>query len=450
VCAFYAGRGACAHARTRGGRLRRVPLAAAGVVAALLAVQAWAPFKEFSGSEAARRTGVAAYEKATGRRTDDLDKLRIGNSLAGVDGRVSSIAIDGQGRVLVSGGFLFYGGRDGRGLVRLLPDGRLDETLAPLPLGDPVMIAPSRVIANDDGSLVVNRVSGGGLSRLRADGTLDPAFRLEYTPEAADPQPLETFERMPDGSIVAAMRSRSPASTCIVRFRPDGARDAAFEGKVAAALFGAAGATGPCLVSGLATLASGAMLVHGAFPSSGMHTGLVRLAADGTLDAAYRPQVDFGGVSRWWAAPGGEVFALTYETVQGSPPSYRAHLVRLLPDGALDASFRLAKGAFTRIDEMAFQPDGKLVVAGTPASGPRGAIVRLLPDGRFDDTFRSGGGTQAVDGFVTALAVQRDGRIVVGGEFQEIGGATRAARVARQNLARLLPDGALDTAFVPR
>lgn len=449
VCAFYAGLGATVHARAAA-RLRRIPLAASAVVAALLAAQAWAPFKESSRSEAARSAGVAAYEKAAGRLTGDLDKLRIGNSLAGVEARVSAIAVDGRDRLLVSGGFLFYGGRDGRGLVRLLPDGRLDETFAPLPPGDPALNAPTRVIPVDDGSLVVNRVSGGGLSRLRADGTLDPAFSLAYAPEAADPQPLEAFDRLPDSSIVAAMPSRLPASSCIVRIRPDGTRDAAFEGAVAAALFGAAGSSAPCLASGLATLASGAILVHGAFPATGMRAGLLRLAADGTLDAAYRPQVDFGRVSRWRAAPGGEVLAVSYEAVSGSPPSHRANLVRMLPDGGIDGSFRPAVGAFARIDEMTLQPDGKLIVAGTQADGLRGAIVRLMPDGRLDDAFKSTAGTQAVDGFVTAIAVQRDGRVVLGGEFQEIGGATRSARVARQNLARLLPDGALDPTFVPR
>lgn len=49
-----------------------------------------------------------------------------------------------------------------------------------------------------------------------------------------------------------------------------------------------------------------------------------------------------------------------------------------------------------------------------------------------------------LDGPIDSLVLQADGRIVIGGGFKHVGG------VARDNLARLWPDGALDAGFVPR
>jgi len=55
-----------------------------------------------------------------------------------------------------------------------------------------------------------------------------------------------------------------------------------------------------------------------------------------------------------------------------------------------------------------------------------------------DDGFNPG-----ADYFVGSFAVQPDGKIVVGGSFDTLGGQ------ARENIGRLNPDGSLDTGFNP-
>lgn len=83
---------------------------------------------------------------------------------------------------------------------------------------------------------------------------------------------------------------------------------------------------------------------------------------------------------------------------------------------------------------LVLQPDGKIVVAGRtwPESG---ALARLNPDGSLDTSFGSGGYVtdHRLPGF-RALALQADGRIV-------------GAAVGGFQLARYLPDGSPDPGF---
>jgi uncharacterized delta-60 repeat protein len=95
----------------------------------------------------------------------------------------------------------------------------------------------------------------------------------------------------------------------------------------------------------------------------------------------------------------------------------------------------------------AIQPDGKIIVVGyvsDPATGlPGFGVARYLPDGSLDATF--GGDGRVVTefegfGVPQAVAIQEDGRIVVGGYTPSDVGTSFA-------LARYLPNGALDVTF---
>ncbi len=102
---------------------------------------------------------------------------------------------------------------------------------------------------------------------------------------------------------------------------------------------------------------------------------------------------------------------------------------------------------------MGVQADGKIVLAGAfnAIDGlARNGLARLNADGTVDSSFNAGalccgGGLDAaaLSAPVSALTIQRDGKILIGGSFSEVGG------VARQGLARLMSDGSLDPAFDP-
>src|SRR4029078_1553209 len=96
----------------------------------------------------------------------------------------------------------------------------------------------------------------------------------------------------------------------------------------------------------------------------------------------------------------------------------RMQLGRLTADGSLDAGFNPGPNAPVR--GMAVQSDGKILVAGqfTMLGGggtgttPRNDLGGLNPHGSLDTIFDPG-----ANAVVNALAVQPDGKILVGGAF---------------------------------
>ena len=107
--------------------------------------------------------------------------------------------------------------------------------------------------------------------------------------------------------------------------------------------------------------------------------------------------------------------------------------------GSLDSAFApTVPGA---VDAIAVQPDGKILIGGsfTAVDGTaRSNIARLNANGTLDASFAASASQSVV-----ALAVQPDGKILLGGYFTTVNGEPR------NRIARLNPDGTLDTAFDP-
>ena len=107
-------------------------------------------------------------------------------------------------------------------------------------------------------------------------------------------------------------------------------------------------------------------------------------------------------------------------------------------------------GANQIVYSVAVQPDGKILVGGnfTALGGGTGATVRnrigrLNVDGTVDASFNPG-----TNGQVLAMAVQPDGKIVIGGNFTSVGGGTGLTS-SRSRIARLNGDGTVDLSFNP-
>jgi uncharacterized delta-60 repeat protein len=166
-----------------------------------------------------------------------------------------------------------------------------------------------------------------------------------------------------------------------------------------------------------------------------------------------RVLVNFGGMGGATAGdvavqPDGRIVAIG--VVSGS-----FALVRLLPNGRLDASFGrggVVLSGFGSSDgnhppRLALQPDGKLVVAGTGYNAPGSAVavMRLNPDGSFDASFADGGKRVFTVGPLGDIgqdvALQPDGKIVVAGYTQRDMGNSDFAAI------RLTPSGDLDPSF---
>src|SRR5207245_969517 len=107
-------------------------------------------------------------------------------------------------------------------------------------------------------------------------------------------------------------------------------------------------------------------------------------------------------------------------------------------NGSLDATFNPGNGVNGIVWSTALQSDNKVLVAGnfSQVNGTnRNSIARLNADGSLDTTFDPGIGP---DDTVNAIALQADGKILIGGDFTSLDNTNISF------LARLNSDGTLD------
>ena len=109
-----------------------------------------------------------------------------------------------------------------------------------------------------------------------------------------------------------------------------------------------------------------------------------------------------------------------FTTLGGQTLNY---LGRLNADGTLDTGFNpVAGGAYSYVRSLAVQADGKILVGGdfTTLDGQsRNYLGRLNADGTVDSGFNAGANSS-----VGSLALQADGKVLVGGYFSTLGGQT--------------------------
>ena len=132
-----------------------------------------------------------------------------------------------------------------------------------------------------------------------------------------------------------------------------------------------------------------------------------------------------------------------YTLYNGTPVN---RVARVNTDLTLDTTFNIGTGADKRINASAIQADGKILIGGdlTTYNGfARKGIVRLNSDGSLDTSFTIGTGiNDATYATIKAIAIQpSDGKILIGGYFTTYNGVTKI------NIARLNTNGTLDTTF---
>lgn len=141
----------------------------------------------------------------------------------------------------------------------------------------------------------------------------------------------------------------------------------------------------------------------------------------------------------------------------------RFALARFNTNNLMDISFGVNGRVLTPVGletnasayAVAAQPDGKLVVAGygfdtTNRTSPKLALVRYLTNGMLDASFGIGGKVYqyppgANSSYIDALALQSDGKIVVGGGFSLLN--TNNTGTNGCILVRFQTNGAVDTSF---
>jgi uncharacterized delta-60 repeat protein len=331
------------------------------------------------------------------------------NPGTGADDEVRCVVVQPDGKILIGGKFASFNGQPIQKIVRLNRDGSVDESFAPNPPGTVHAIAvqaDGKILVGGDGMQ-----SGHGarrVMRLNADGSLDESFKfaVNYNKQ------VRAILVQPDGKILVSgdfTRIRNQSKNRMVRLNTDGTLDESFD-------IGD-GATG--IVSGLALQPDGKILAVGKITSFDNRTfgGLVRLLPDGSVDESFKCGV--GDKAEVFAV---NVLADGKILIGGNFTSFNGvavnRIARLNPDGTVDTGFDPGSGPDDTIIGFAVQPDGKIVIGGdfTQIQGiPLHRIARLEADGSLDKSFNSGTGA---DHSVWRVALQPDGKILIVGAFK--------------------------------
>ncbi|HVS51805.1 MAG TPA: hypothetical protein VHD62_05565 [Opitutaceae bacterium] len=429
------------------------------------------------------------------------------------NGTVLALAPHVDGKMLVGGGFTTFqeNGKPAattrNRIARLNRDGTVDSQFDPNANNGVTSFAVQR-----DGKIVLGgyfttlqplgndtAANRSHLARLNVDGSLDS----EFFPNAAGDVYSLTLE--PDGGLIiggtfSSVWARGGASESrfyAARFTPDGSVDADFnpnvnaevdaatfqsDGKIVLGGFftrsGPAGVTTSVIRNRIArvnpngsldvglaldpggrplvsiTQADGKIVLGGTFTNVAgqTHNFLARLNTDGTIDSSYKPSLDGRVLAMAYDAASNKVLiggAFTTISTPTTGTDTRNHFARLNADGSPDSEFN--PNVDGQVTAIALQSDGQILIGGSfsfvqpigaPTQTARTNLARITATGQLDANFNP-----TPDNTVTSILVQSDGKILVGGEFSSFlpNGATVA--VGRSDLARLNADGTVDTAF---
>lgn len=414
----------------------------------------------------------------------------------GPDGDVLEILVLSDGKILIGGSFSNYNGSPARRVARLNADGTLDTSFNS-GTGVSGTGRVTAMIIQDDGKYVIagqslagyNGNTSNGIFRVNTDGSFDSSFVSGF---ATVPNNIEQISIQTDGKILIGggvafpLYGGTAVNSALLRVNSTGTLDLAFP----------TGSTSG--IAGIAIQSDGKILIGGAFTEyNGIaRNSIARINANGTLDNSFVPPTSLNQnlVEYFAVQSDGKILAagalnsfngtnmpvmrLNSDGTQdtslnsiGDSLGYHVRLqadgkilvtgffnrlttgethngiMRFNTDGSLDNSFNPSLTGYGLINAMVQQTDGKMIVAGRfrSASGNfSNGIARFNTNGTFDSTFATGTGIHVgVNYFASAnsLAVQTDGKILVGGAFGTFNGS------AQKTLIRLNTNGSIDPAF---
>lgn len=359
-------------------------------------------------------------------------------------GQVACILERADGSLYIGGNFAQFDGLPRRCTARLFQNGTVDPAYGsdagPDITGN--LFNVRTLVEQADGKVVIGGLftSVGGVSkrylaRLTNTGSLEEAYPAAGSPSSH----VFSLLQLPDGHLMAAgtfTQVGDQLAICIMRLNTDGALDPSFNPGNG---FNGGGVRTTLVQPDQRIIVLGDFLGF----NGTVQRAIVRLLPDGTYDGSFSPgEPTLYGFRCVALQTDGKV--LVGGNFDGFAGTSQAGLVRLNSDGSLDAGFTTLIGAeANNVETVALQPDGKILIGGnftTVQGQPRNGVARLLPDGSLDPTFEPGSGADLA---VLDIEVLSNGKIIIAGFFTTFNGT------ARNRIARLNPNGSLDSTFEP-
>jgi len=277
-----------------------------------------------------------------------------------------------------------------------------------------------------------NGVTQNYIARLNSDGSLDTSFNIG----SGFNSDVRSIAIQADGKILVGglfLEYNGVTQNRIARLNSDGSLDTSF----------VTGSGFNNSVFSIALQADGKILAGGQFTvyNDVIQRRIARLNTDGSLDTSFVTGDGFNnGLYSIALQADGKIVVGGFFTAYNGVTQNR--IARLNSDGSLDTSFVTGDGFNDTVLSIVPQADGKIIVGGffneyNGTSTGRG-IARLNPNGSLDTSFVTG---TSFNSGVYSIVLQADGKILVGGQFTTYNGALQGG------IARLNPNGSLDTSF---
>ena len=273
------------------------------------------------------------------------------------------------------------------------------------------------------------------IARLNTNGTLDTTFNTGTA--GANAIVYSTSVQSDQKVIIAGTFTTYSGSTknSITRINTDGTSDSTFNSGTG---------VGASSIYATAIQSDGKIIAVGTFTTySGSARGyVVRINTDGTADTAPTwNQGNGASITTNCIAIQSDQKILIGGAFGSYSGSTAARVTRINTNGTRDTTYNVGGGYNGTVQSIAIQSDGKVLVGGqfsTYSGSTVNYIVRTNTDGTIDNTFNTGTG---FDNTVWGIAIQSDGKIITQGSF-----STYSGQVAN-GVARLNTDGTLDTTF---
>lgn len=369
-------------------------------------------------------------------------------NLSGRTGAVRKIIVQPDGKIVVGGAFQDFtgdfamaGARAGR-IARLNTDGLHDLTFDTRNGFNVSFNYVDAMILQPDGKIITggrldnfNGIAADNLARLNSDGTLDRNFNISNYANRGFWGDVHAVILQSDGKIIVggafrayngSVSNSNVRANSIIRLNSNGTRDNTFD--TGSGFNGNSINTSEFQVFALAIQSDGKIIAGGDFTTyNNISTRkIARINSDGSLDASFNIGTGFEITDK--------VYAIALQNdgkilVGGNFSSYNGisvnHIIRINANGTRDNSFNVGTGFNNPVRDIKIQADGKILVGGDFTSfnnTPINRLIRLNADGTRDNTFSIGSG---FNGEVYTIAIQPDGKAVVGGLFTTVNGIVR-------------------------
>jgi len=358
---------------------------------------------------------------------------------------VTAIHVQVDGKILVGGAFINYGGTTGRNyLIKLNTDGTNNTAFtSSVTDGGKINAAINAIAIQSNANLLI----GGAftnyttltpyVAKLNADGSVDTSFSQSGTGLSGAVRSVELGQISGKIFVGGSFTTYNAISRpYIARLNANGALDTTFA-PVGTGLNGAVNYL-------VAESNESKILVCGEFTTHNAVTAnrLIRLTSAGAVDTTFIYGTGFNAVT-YTAAQlfnGSYIIGGDFTTYNGVA---RARLAKINYSGSLDTTFTVGTGFNGAVRSIHIQSDNKILVGGdfTSYNGTSvNRLIRLNSDGTIDSTFTIGTG---FNNTVLSIKEQLDNKILVGGTFTLVNGLSIAYMV------RLRASGVVDNTYIP-